>query len=257
MTQATELQELLCEQWCASADIAQDQAGLRLSLPLEETDGDAVTVWLNPEVGGWSLRDCGTTMMRLSYDMDPDLLLDGPRAKVLERILGEHQVRLEEGELRADAEERQLGAALMRFGQAALRIGDIKLWSKVRVASTFYDDLASQLSRIVGSHRLVRDYEVPGLSDAKDYTIDFALPELKKPFYVFGVPSADKAKLANIVLLHLRQAGHQFDSLVVPSDIDSIGRPNLRRLMNAANDVVDSITSTEALERKVRERLSA
>lgn len=256
MNAPAKLQELLCEQWCADVDIAQDKAGTRLSLPLTEADGDAVTVWINQRVGGWHLHDCGTTFMRLSYDMDVDLLSEGQRARVLERILAEHQIRNENGELVCEVEERDLGAALLRFGQAALRIGDIKLWTRARVASTFYDDLKTNLVGIVGADRLRIDYEAPNVPDAGNYLIDFAVTDIGRPLYIFGVPSTDKAKLANIVLLHLQQAKHAFDSLIVPSDIESISKPDLRRLMNAANDFVDSSASIEVMERKIQQRLS-
>lgn len=256
MSAPAELHDLLCEQWCADFDVANDAAGTRLSLPLTESDGDAVTVWINQRLGGWHLRDCGTTFMRLSYDMDVDLLSEGQRAKVLERILAEHQIRNENGELVCEAEERDLGAALLRFGQATLRIGDIKLWSRARIASTFYEDLKSRLVDIVGPDRLRIDYEVPGIPDAGNYLVDFAVTDAARPLYIFGVPTTDKAKLANIVLLHLQQAHHVFDSLIIPSDIESISKPDLRRLMNAANDFVDSSSSTEAIERKIRQRLA-
>lgn len=257
MNAPTELQKLLCEQWCDDAEIGEDAAGMRLSLPLSESDGDSVTVWISPRVGGWHLRDCGTTFMRLSYDMDVDLLAEGQRAKVLDRILSESQIRNENGELVCEVEEHGLGAALLRFGQTALRIGDIKLWSRARIASTFYDDLKAHLTDIVGIDRLRIDYEVPNIPDAGNYLVDFAVTDIARPLYIFGVPSTDKAKLANIVLLHMQQASHEFNSLIVPSDIESISKPDLRRLMNAANDFVDSSSSIDVLERKIKQRISA
>jgi hypothetical protein len=257
MNAPLELQNLLCEQWCANIVIEQDSAGIRLSLPLTESDGDAVTIWINERLGGWHLRDCGTTFMRLSYEMDIDLLGEGQRAKVLERILGQHQLRSENGELVCEVEEHELGAALLRFGQAALRIGDIKLWSRVRVANTFYEDLKSRLINLVGGDRLRIDYEVPDVPDSGNYLVDFAITDAPRPLYIFGVPTSDKAKLTNIILLHLQQANHIFDSLIVPSDIDSISKPDLRRLMNAANDFVDSSSSVDVMERKILLRIGA
>lgn len=250
-----ELQELLCEQWCADLEVGEDTAGIRLSLPIFESDGDAVTVWIKQVFGGWRLRDCGTAFMRLSYDMDLDLLSDGQRARVLDRILAEHEVKIEDGELVCDVEERGLGPALLRFGQAISRIGDIKMWSRARIANTFYDDLRSTLIEIVGSDRLLVEYEVPEVQDAGSYLVDFAILSDHRPLYIFGVPNSDKAKLATIVLLHLQQANHAFESLIIPSDIESIGRPDLRRLMNAANDLVDSSTSHEAIRRKIIQRV--
>lgn len=251
----TEIRDLLCEQWCAELEVGEDTAGIRLSLPIFETDGDAITVWIKRIMGGWRLRDCGTALMRLSYEVDIDLLSDGQRARVLDRILAEHEVKIEEGELLCDVEERNLGPALLRFGQAVSRVGDIKMWSRARIANTFYEDLRSTLIEIVGSDRLLVEYEVPGVQDASSYLVDFAILSSPRPLYIFGVPSSDKAKLTTIVLLHLQQANHAFESLIIPSDIESIGRPDLRRLMNAANDFVDSSTSREAIQRKINLRV--
>jgi len=249
-----ELQELLCEQWCSELEIGRDTVGVRLSLPLLESDGDSITVWVKEVVGGWKLRDCGTTFMRLSYDMDIDLLSDGQRAKVLERILAEHNIASEDGELVTHAEEKDLGASLLRFGQAISRVGDIKLWTRARIANTFYDDLRATLLDIVGSSQLLFDYEAPGVPDAASYKVDFAILGGARPLYIFGVPSSDKAKLATIVLLHLQQSQHPFESLVIPSDIETISKPDLRRLLNAANDFVDSSSSVDAITRKIRQR---
>lgn len=257
MNAPTELQELLCEQWCADVDVGKDTAGWRISLPMMESDGDYVTVWVNPVLGGWKLRDCGTTMMRLSYGMDVDSLADGSRARVLKQLLDESQLAMENGEIVGQADERHLGEVLMKFGQAILRIGDIKLWSRSRVASTFYEDLAEELGRIVGPGRLEVDYVVPGVPKGEDYRVDFAIADLTRPLYIFGVLNTDKAKLTTIILQHLRQAGRPFDSLIVPSDIDQINKPDLRRLLNAANDFIDSSRSVDALGEKVRQRLNA
>ncbi len=196
-------------------------------------------------------------MMRLSYSMDVDLLTEGTRAKVLSQLLDENQLELRDGEIVCTAEEHSLGEALMRFGQTSLRIGDIKLWNQNRIASTFYEDLTEQLEGIVGVDRLLKDYVVPNVPKSEDYPIDFAIPDLHRPLYIFGVLNNDKAKLATIILQHLRHSGHQFDSLIVPSDIDQIKKMDLRRLMNAANDFVDSSQSTDALEEKIRQRMSA
>jgi hypothetical protein len=256
MNTSAELHDLLCQQWCGDTTVAEDSVGIRISLPLTDPDGDEITVWIIPRLGGWRLRDCGTTMMRLSYEMDVDLLSSGNRSKVLARMLSECQVLLEEGELVCDVEECHLGEALLRFGQAAQRVGDIKLWNQARIASTFYEDLRSNLIDIVGESRLIVDYIVPNVPDSENYPVDFAVTVGHRPLYIFGVPTSDKAKLANIVLLHLQQARHQFDSLIVPSDFESISKPDFRRLMNAANDVVDSSASVDVIERKIRQRIA-
>lgn len=256
MIDSSELHNLLCEHWCADVAVMEDSVGTRISLPLTDPDGDEITVWIVQRVGGWRLRDCGTTMMRLSYELDVDLLSVGQRSKVLERVLNESQVSLENGELVCDVEEKGLGEALLRFGQAIQRVSDIKLWTQARVASTFYDDLRANLLDIVGPGLLHVDYAAPNVEDSENYLIDFAITAGVRPLYIFGVPNSDKAKLANIVLLHLQQAHHVFDSLIIPSDFESISKPDFRRLMNAANDVVDSSASVDVIRRKIQQRVA-
>jgi hypothetical protein len=255
MIDSSELHELLCEQWCADVAVMEDSVGTRISLPLTDPDGDEITIWISERLGGWHLRDCGTTMMRLSYEMDVDLLALGQRSRVLERVLNESHITLENGELVCDVEERSLGEALLRFGQAVQRVGDIKLWTQARVASTFYDDLKANLIDIVGAESLLIDYAAPNVPDSENYLIDYAVVSGSTPLYIFGVPSSDKAKLANIVLLHLQQAHHNFNSLIIPSDFESISKPDFRRLMNAANDVVDSSASVDVIRRKIQQRI--
>ena len=257
MTTPTAIKQLLCEQWCADAVVFEDQGGLRLSLPMYEADGDAVTVWLRPELGGWVIADQGTTFMRLSYDMDLDLLDSGQRSKVLEAIFREEGIEDIGGNLTMTVQEGDLGHALLSFGRAIGRIGDIRLWNKSRVASTFYDDLAGELKQIAGVERVHADYVVPGMENTNDYPIDFYISGGASPLYVFGVPGADKAKLATIILQRLASIGHLFESLIVPSDISAIPQKDLRRLMNAANEMVDGLASREHLERKIRHRLAA
>lgn len=257
MSKPKTIKELLCEQWCADAVVAEDSAGLRISLPVYESDGDAVTVWVTPELGGWRIADNATTFMRLSYEMDLDLLDSGQRAKVLETILRESGISDDGGNLTMTVPEDELTQSLLTFGQAIARIGDIRLWNRARVASTFYDDLSEVLNSIVGEADVIADYLVPELPDAADYPIDFYVRGGSKPLYVFGIPSGDKAKLATIILQRLAATGHQFESLIVPSDITAIPQKDLRRLVNAANDMVDGLASRDALERKIHHRLLA
>lgn len=257
MNKPAALKRLLCEQWCADAVVSEDAGGLRVSLPMYEADGDAVTVWISPGIGGWKICDNATTFMRLSYEMDLDLLDSGQRAKVLDAILSESGIHDEGGNLTLTAPEDELTQALLTFGQAIGRIGDIKLWNRARVASTFYDDLGNELKRIAGESNVFKDYVVPGIVGSSDYPIDFYIRGGAQPLYVFGIPSADKAKLATIILQRLSALGHQFESLVVPSDLSAIPTKDFRRLLNAANEVVDGLAAREPLERKIRHRLTA
>lgn len=254
----TTIKRLLCESWSADLDVAAEGDSLRLSMPLIEPDGDYVTVWLRQMLGGWRLEDAGATLMRVSYDTDVTTLLRGPRKVLLERMLSEYGARLDEGgQIVAEAPEVDLGPALLRFGQALLRANEVRSWSRSRVASTFFEDLLANLVQIVGAQRVVRNFVVPGVPAAQDYPVDFSISGASEPLFVFGVPSKDKARLTTIVLQHLDHYLDRFNSIVVFQNASEIGTADLRRLMNVANDMIDSVDATDTLGRKIRHRLAA
>ena len=101
------------------------------------------------------------------------------------------------------------------------------------------------------------NYLAPEVPDAADYPIDFAITGGPSPLFIFGVPTRDRARLATIVLQHIDPYISAFDSIVVFQDASEIPSSDLRRLMNAANDMVDSIEAKSALEKKIRHRLRA
>jgi hypothetical protein len=117
--------------------------------------------------------------------------------------------------------------------------------------------LKLSLTEIVGVERVLENYLAPEVPDAVDYPIDFAITGGSSPLFVFGVPTRERARLATIVLQHVDQYIGSFDSIVVFQDASQIPSGDLRRLMNAANDMVDSIEAKSALEKKIRHRLRA
>jgi hypothetical protein len=252
------LKRLLCESWCSELDVSEDGDALRLSMPLLEPDGDYVTVWLRQTIGGWRIEDAGTTLMRISYDADTSAITRGPRRVLLDKTLAEYGARLDDdGQIVSEMQEQHIGISLLRYGQAMLRVNDLKTWSKSRVASTFFHDLKLSLNEIVGAERVLENYLAPQVPDAVDYPIDFAIGGGPTPLFVFGVPTRERARLATIVLQHVDQYIDSFDSIVVFQDASQIPSVDLRRLMNAANDMVDSIEAKSALEKKIRHRLRA
>lgn len=254
----TILSKLLCQQWCASADIQPFSTGVRVSLPLFGRDGDACALYVEPSIGGWRISDKGATLMRLSYEHDLASLLEGQRGKIFGQVVTESGAEFLDGEIFLHSTENQLAENLLAMGQALTRIEDIGMWTRLRIANTFYDDLFESLQGIAGADKVHRNWLLPNLSNAADYPID-AMIETggRAPLFVFGVPSSDKAKLVTIILQHFNAAQITFDSLVVYQDIASISTKDQRRLVNAANDMIDSLSSREDLARKIKHRLVA
>lgn len=245
----------LCEE-IAVQSFGQGGDEFRVSLPLVGRDGDHVVAYVKPVAGGWRVSDMGSTMMRLSYDNDLGKLLSGGRLKLFETILSESGLKEDDGELFAEVPLDAVARGLFVLGQGVTRVGDLGLWTRTRVDSTFWEDLTSAVMGAAGE-AVEAQYIIPGLPKSESYPIDYFIKTSGRPLYLFGVPSREKAMLTTIIIQYLREHQQHFDSIAVFSDMDQVPKQDIRRLMNAANDVVPSIEDTEAIQRKILDRIAA
>ena len=111
-----------------------------------------------------------------------------------------------------------------------IKINDLTFLNRARAESTFYEDLKESLFRIVPNEKIQKDYIYPDMDNAKDYPIDYFIEGKYLPLYVFGIPNKDKARLTTIVLERLLLAKHEFESLLIFPDQESMPRPDLARL---------------------------
>ena len=87
-------------------------------------DGDHLTILLKQDGTRWFLSDEAHTFMRLSFDMDVQELLHGPRRKIIAAVLEKFQIEDRDGELLLDLSGGQYGDALGLFIQALLAISE-------------------------------------------------------------------------------------------------------------------------------------
>jgi len=249
------LQSSLCRTFCSEVTVTLRDGMVSVSLPMSARDGDRLTAYLSQVAGGWRVSDRGTTMMRLSYENDLGRLLTGARGQLFETILSENGLCEDDGELYIDVSADALTRGLFTLGQGLTRVEDIGLWTRNRIESTFYDDLRELLREFVPAQSMDEGYIVPGLPNAESYPVDYLIRTGGRPLYLFGVNGKDKAMLTTIILQHLQQSPHSFDSMVVCSNIDDIPKQDRRRLMNAANDVIPYIQDAPAIRKKIEHRM--
>lgn len=247
------IQRTICSSLCADVEIISHGEGLLyVSTPFYFPDGDAYSIYLEQRpTGGFRITDMGNTMMSLSYENDITKLREGTREKVFTQIINELDLSDDNGELYMDTPADELGSTIFRFGQAITRVHDISFLNRVRVESTFYEDLESAIREAHGSEGLVKEYVAPNVPDASNYVADFAITGGKHPLLIFGVPNKGQARLATIVMQHLQQHNFDFRSLVAYADMTSLPRADVARLTNAANDQIASFHDTQTLKRKI------
>lgn len=244
---------------CSDVNVIEQEEGLFfVSTPFTFGDGDEYSIYIEQlPAGGLRISDMGNTLMHLSYEHDISKIREGTRGRVFEQILSEIGISDDGGELYVETTADQVGAKIFRFGQAITKVHDLSFLNRIRVENTFYEDLESTLTGIVGSERLVKDYMSPSLDRPELYPVDFAVPDAPRPLLIFGVPNVTKARLATIVLQQFQKQRVPFHSLIAYADMSAIPRKDAARLTTAANDQVASIEETEALRWKIESALSA
>lgn len=248
----------LCHAFCGNVGVtahADNEAVIHL--PMTGRDGDYLSAYVQAIAGGWRVSDKGITMMRLSYENDLDKLLAGARERLYQTVLREAGLQEDDGELFVEVPANALISGLFALAQGIIRIEDMGLWTRTRVESAFYDDLRHIIESVVPREDLIESYAVPGVPDATNYPVDYLIKTHGKPLYLFGVLNRDKARLATIILQHLYRHAPAFDSMVVYADMDDIPKPDVRRLITAANDIVPSIQERDVVIQKIKHRTAA
>lgn len=248
------IEKAICSSLCADVKITSQGDGLlHVSTPFSFADGDSYSIYLQPlDTGGFRITDLGGTLMHLSYDNEISKFREGTRGRVFSQILAELDLSDDDGEFFIDTSADRIGAAIFKFGQALTRIHDLTFLNRVRVESTFYEDLRQKLAERIDPGRIIEGYIIPGLENSANYPVDFCITGARQPLYLFGVPTADKARLATIILQHLNVSSLDFHSMVVFQNSTDIPAKDLSRLMNAANDMISSLDATDAMDRKLR-----
>lgn len=253
------LRELLCARLCEDVRVEQRPDGsLMLRTHFTFPDGDGYPIHLSKaSSGGLRLSDRGHTLMHISYEHDIDSFMDGTRGMLLERIMSESGLRWEGGAFCFDTAPERLPEAVFQFGQALTRIHDLTFLSRSSVGSTFYDDLADLLSRLVDEAKIQRDYQ-PEVPNAKAYPVDYRIEGRDDvPLFLYGVPNRDKARLTTIMLscFHRHEIG--FESILVFENQTEIPRLDLARLSDVGGDMISSLESHEDFNRKLLRRVAA
>ena len=102
--------------------MAEGASRYQVFTPFCFNDGDHLTILLKQEGTRWYLSDEAHTYMRLSFDIDCEELLSGPRQQIIADALSKFQVEDRDGELVLDLSDGQHGDALASFIQALLAI---------------------------------------------------------------------------------------------------------------------------------------
>jgi Domain of unknown function DUF1828 len=198
-----QIQETLCNGFCAEIRLTKKTENLvRIDTPFFFNDGDPYQLFLEELAsGGLRISDQGHTLMHISYEHDIDKFRQGTRNKLFSQIISELQLGENNGEFFIECEPQEITKAIFQFGQGLTKIYDLTFLSRVRVESTFYDDLLQELISIIPQSLITADYLVPNIPNSDRYMIDYAITTQRDPFYILVFQVKKKLSLSQLYFI--------------------------------------------------------
>ena len=191
------LKDKLCKAFCDSITVRSVPAGMAVGTNLSGINGDPIGFYvLGDESGSYRLEDSGLTISIL--EASGVNLESEQRAQVLSSLFEEYDAAWDEdtGELYSVVSgEQNVPSAALRFFALLLRVQDLLITTKERIASTFKEDATLAIREAAGDSieiiEVVEDYSFgKGLAD---YPVDLCLRvQNHRPVAVFLCVSDNK-----------------------------------------------------------------
>jgi hypothetical protein len=214
--------------------------------PLAFDDGDLLPIVLKkgPE-GSWCLSDEGHSLMRLSYEIDESDLRKPPRKEILDQTLTAFRIENRGGELVRALNGAGYGHALYGFVQALLKIDDIRLLSRDRVRSAFWQDFERFVVTRVPDERRTAKWHDPRRDPDRRYEVDYRINGRPQPIYMFALPTELKVHVATITILQLERWGLKGDYVGIFENQDKIPHKTLARFTDLQPTVFSNVAAAE------------
>lgn len=200
------MKDALCKAFCDDLRVRKVPAGLAVSTGFVGSDGDKIGFYIVDSEHSplKRIEESGTTFTLLEAS-GVDFRSE-TRREALSQLLEEHAVAFDDHSFYIDGlHEPEVPGAALRFVSFSLRIRDFLLMTEYRVASTFREDAARELHKIVGTKARIEEGEAIGPSLA-DSPADFVLRAPGRPPVGIYLGTSDnrvyEAMLVNMRALH-------------------------------------------------------
>jgi len=237
-------------------DFHQRREGLwQLIFPVFHEDGDMIDIFVSssPTKNGWvRIRDVGLTLMRLSYVFEVNT---PTKERILETLLVQNGVMEDEGEFYLDSPPDMVFQNVMQFVGLVQKVCNMRLWQRDTIKSLFYEELESFVLESLEVFKPKKN--VIPLENYPVLEVDYVLETERKPFYLYGVGSQDKAKTAAIGLLEFQKAQIPFMGVIVYEDMVGLPKKASTYLTKNADKQFTSLSDFRSSGLQVLQRLAA
>lgn len=221
--------EILSKQFGDLVALEEIKPGIsRIYAPFFSEDGDMLSMYLQEDSRGFSIRDLGSTLMKVTYTFDIDT---ENKKNILDGIVKSNNGRLEDGELIIDTDIEKLPQAIFQFSQLAAKVSNIDLLQRQNVKSMFYDYLSEFIIDHLSAYTIKSNFAPTG---DREIMVDYAI-EAQKPLFIFGVPGTTKAAKVVIGCMEFKRVNLPFRSIIVHENFDSLETYYRNRLTNVAD----------------------
>lgn len=188
------LQSQICEALCDGFNIREVNVGFAIASPFNWFTGDKMIFYARKRGAQVRFEDSGGTLFELEgAGVD---FSSATRVEQLKEICEEHDVILDEGEglFYSDwTNSDRAGLEAVNFMSFMVRVQDMLLTVRSRVASTFRDDLVAAIEERFQSEATIEFGEAP-LSTLPDYVVDIIVKHRSgKTAAIFPATSEVKA----------------------------------------------------------------
>jgi hypothetical protein len=221
---------------------------IRIRTPFLYPDGDVIDLFLRPQQGEkMLLTDLGESLRWLRTQTASSGRRSPHQQKMLQDVCQTHGIELFKGMLvLREVEQAKLADAVMRLGQAALRVGDLWFTMRTRAAQSTTDEVEDILRDQRDLH-YERGKRLSGRS-GREYTVDFDVHARSQHSLLQVLSTSNRAATSGIIehvytlwseLRYLKEQPErtQFVSLLDDS-IDVWGEGDLRLLGSVSDCLV-------------------
>ncbi|HEY6644716.1 DUF1828 domain-containing protein [Povalibacter sp.] len=252
----------LCKAFCEDVTVNQVPFGLAVGTGFAGPMGDPIGFYVsNPDRDGrrW-IQDDGLTIFNLE-SAGADISLSS-RAQAFRDLLNEYGLEFDEDEqvLRSSPlHDDELPKKALSFVAFMLRLQDLTLLVKERVASTFKEEVIRELRARVGDRATILE-DAPVSLELAQYPADVVLQAVGSPPVALFFGTSD-ANLSEAIILDLVARHEVMTELSVIALLETENQPGLsKKIRQRASNRLTAVPSYRgdegaALDRIVRETL--